>query len=89
MKEMGSEYPKANVAFGWDAVQVLAAALEKAKDPKDGVEVREILESTKGIEICMGDITINPATHRPTTLGMHIAVYDENNKMQILTFVEP
>ena len=89
MKEAGSEYPKANVGFGWDAVQVLAAALEKAKDPKDGVEVREILESTKGIEICMGDITINPATHRPSTLGMYIAVYDENNSMQILTFVEP
>jgi len=89
MEEAGAEYPKANVGFGWDAVQVLAAALAKAEDPTDGVEVRDLLELTEGVEMCMGDITIDPATHRPTTLGMHIAVYDENNEMQILTFVAP
>jgi branched-chain amino acid transport system substrate-binding protein len=89
MKETKSEYPKSNTSFGWDAVQVLAAAMRKAKDPTNGPEVRDLLEKTTDVPICAGKITIDPATHRPSNLGMFIADYDKNNQMRILTFILP
>ena len=85
----GSEYPKANVGFGWDAVQVLVAAMMQAEDPTDGAELRDLLEQTVGVKSTEGTITLDPATHRPSNMGMHIAVYDENNNMTILTYIEP
>ena len=90
MQESGAEYPLANVGFGWDAVQVLAAAMKKAKDPTDGVELRDLLEQTVGVKLCDGrTITLDPKTHRPNNLGMYIADYDENNNIHILTYIEP
>ena len=86
MKETGTDYPAANVCFGWDAVQVLAAAMMKAKDPTNGEEVRGIIESqTRNIPLSVRDITIDPKTHRPNNMGMYIADYDE--KMQARTLV--
>lgn len=89
MQELKSEYPKANTAFGWDAVNVLAEAMKKATDPTNGPEVRALLEQTTELPICHGNITIDPTTHRPNNLGMFIADYDENNQMRILTYILP
>ncbi|MEA4911805.1 MAG: ABC transporter substrate-binding protein [Oscillospiraceae bacterium] len=84
MKDQGTNYPVSNVGFGWDAVQVLANAMRQANDPTDGVEVRDILESsTKDVQLAQTTITIDPATHRPTrAMGMYIATYDDNNTIQ-------
>lgn len=87
MAETGTDYPTSNVGFGWDAMQVLANAMRLAKDPTDGAEVREILETqTIEIESCGGEkITIDPAIHRPTRdMGMYIATYDESDEVTCL-----
>lgn len=89
MEAEGSDYPKVNVAFGWDAVQVLVAAMRKAKDPTDGAELRDLLEQTAGVALADGTITLDPATHRPNNMGMYIADYDENNNIRVLTYIEP
>jgi len=89
MEDQKSEYPKANTAFGWDAVHVLVDAMKKAADPTNGPEVRDLLEKTTELPICHGNITIDPATHRPNNLGMFIADYDENNQIRILKYVLP
>jgi len=89
MEAQKSEYPKANTAFGWDAVHVLVDAMKKAADPTNGPEVRGLLEKTTELPICHGNITIDPATHRPNNLGMFIADYDENNQIRILKYVLP
>ena len=88
MADQGTDYPVSNVGFGWDAVQVLANAMRLAKDPTDGVEVREILETqTKDVELCQGSITIDPATHRPTSdFGMYIATYNEAGEVECVTY---
>jgi len=90
MEEEGADYPKGNVAFGWDAVQVLAAAMMQAEDPTDGVELRDILEQTNGVVLSDGtEITIDPETHRPNNIGMYIADYNEENNIRVLTYIEP
>ncbi len=88
MADQGTDYPVSNVGFGWDAVQVLANAMRLAKDPTDGVEVRDILENqTKDVELCQGSITIDPATHRPTSdFGMYIATYNEAGEVECVTY---
>ena len=90
MAETGTDYPTSNVGFGWDASMVLFNALKQAKDPTDGVEVREILENnTIEVESIGGaKITIDPAIHRPTRdMGMYIATYDENNAVDCLVYL--
>ena len=89
MAAEGADYPKGNVAFGWDAVQVLVAAMLQAEDPTDGVELRDLLAQTDGVVLAEGTITIDPATHRPSNMGMYIADYDENNELRILTYIAP
>jgi len=89
MEEEGADYPKVNVAFGWDAVQVLVAAMMKAADPTDGAELRDLLEGTDGVQLADGTITLDPETHRPSNMGMFIADYDENDNIHILTYIEP
>ncbi len=89
MEAEGADYPKANVAFGWDAVQVLVAAMRQAEDPTDGAELRDILEQTDGVALAERTITIDPSTHRPSNMGMYIAEYDEADELQILTYIEP
>ena len=87
MKDTGTDYPTSNVGFGWDATMVLYNAMLKAKDPTDGVEVRNILENeTKDVQSIGGElITIDPKTHRPTRdMGMYIATYDENDAVDCL-----
>ena len=87
MEETGTNVRIANVGFGWDAMMVLANAMKQAKDPTDGEEVRGILESsTKEVELCGVDkITIDPATHRPTTdMGMYIGWYNANRDLEIV-----
>jgi branched-chain amino acid transport system substrate-binding protein len=90
MEEEGADYPKVNVAFGWDAVQVLVAAMREAEDPTNGAELRDILEQTDGVVLADGtEIRIDLETHRPNNIGMYIADYDENNNIRILTYIEP
>ncbi|NLA82441.1 MAG: ABC transporter substrate-binding protein, partial [Clostridiaceae bacterium] len=89
MEDTGTEYPKTNVGFGWDAMMVLYHALLKAEDPTNGEEVRDILENdTKDVIISSGDkLTIDPSTHRPTLdLGMYIATYDASNELVYLAY---
>lgn len=88
MKDTNTDYPKANVGFGWDAVQVLAHAMRLAEDPTNGAEVRDILETqTIDVPLSVGTITLDPTTHRPNNMGMYIATYDENNDVEILTYI--
>lgn len=90
MKETGTDYPTSNVGFGWDASMVLFNAMKQAKDPTDGEEVRQILESsTKDVESAGGaKITIDPATHRPTRdMGMYIATYDADVNVDCLVYM--
>ena len=90
MADTGTDYPTSNVGFGWDASMVLFNAMKQAKDPTDGVEVREILENnTIEVESIGGaKITIDPAIHRPTRdMGMYIATYDENNAVDCLVYM--
>ena len=89
MEEEGAEYPMFNVGFGWDAVQVLVAAMRKAEDPTDGVELRDLLEQTEGVELTEGTITIDPETHRPNNMGMYISYYDEENIIRAVTYIVP
>jgi len=89
MQETNTASPAANVGFGWDAVQVLAAAMEKASDPTDGEEVAALLSKTSGVLLSSGaTITIDPATHRPNNMGMYIADYDANKNLRIVDFIE-
>lgn len=90
MKETGTDYPTSNVGFGWDASMVLFNAMKQAKDPADGEEVRQILESsTKDVESAGGaKITIDPVTHRPTRdMGMYIATYDADDNVDCLVYM--
>ena len=90
MERTKTEFPSLNVGFGWDAVQVLTAAMRKAKDPQNGEEVRDILENqTKNIPLSVKEITIDPATHRPNNMGMYIADYDANLQARVLTYIMP
>ncbi len=81
MEETGTDYPSGNVGFGWDAVQVLASAMQQAEDPTNGEEVRDILEN-KTVDIESAgevNITLVPETHRPTRdMGMFIVTYNED-----------
>lgn len=89
MADTGTEYPKTNVGFGWDATMVLYHAMLKADDPTNGEEVREILENdTKDVLISNGSkLTIDPATHRPTLdLGMYIATWNDSNEIEYLDY---
>lgn len=90
MEDTGTDYPTSNVGFGWDATMVLVNAMKQAKDPTNGPEVRDILESnTKEVESCGGaKITIDPENHRPTRdMGMYIATYDDNNNVDCLVYM--
>lgn len=87
MEETGTTFRCTNVGFGWDAMMVLANALEQAEDPENGEEVRGILESqTSNVESCGGEkITLDSATHRPTReMKMYVASYNENGEMYYL-----
>ncbi|ADY14007.1 ABC transporter substrate-binding protein [Sphaerochaeta globosa] len=89
MKETGTAAPAANVGFGWDAVQVLAQAMRMAKDPTDGKEVADLLRKTDNVMLSSGStITIDPATHRPSNMGMYIADYDEKLSLRIVDFIK-
>lgn len=89
MKETNTASPAANVGFGWDAVQVLAAAMQKASDPTDGKEVAALLSKTTGVMLSSGStITIDPATHRPNNMGMYIADYDAKKNLRIVDYIE-
>lgn len=88
MAEKGIDYPSANTGFGWDAVQVLAAAMMQCKDPTDGAEIITYLANTKDVLLSGGvTITIDPETHRPNNMGMFIADYDENEELRILSYL--
>jgi len=88
MRETGTLFPSGNVGFGWDAVQVLAAAMRKANDPTNGEEVRNILETqTRNIPLSVRDITIDPKTHRPNNMGMYIADYDNRLQARVLVYI--
>ena len=88
MAETKTEFPAPNVGFGWDAVQVLTAAMRKAKDPTNGEEIRDILENqTKNIPLAVRDITIDPKTHRPNNMGMYIADYDADMNARTLVYI--
>jgi branched-chain amino acid transport system substrate-binding protein len=89
MEEEGADYPMFNVGFGWDAVQVLVAAMQKAEDPTDGVELRDLLEQTDGVKLTEGTITIDPETHRPNNMGVYIAYYDEEDIIRPEKFIVP
>lgn len=89
MEAIDSDYPQANVGFGWDAVQVIAAAMLEADDPTDGAELRDIIAATDGVEISLGPLTLDPETNRAVNLGMYIAEYDEDDNLHILTYMYP
>lgn len=87
MKETGTDAPQCNAGFGWDAVTVLVDAMKKAKDPTNGEEVAALLEKTDGVLLSSGDtITIDAATHRPNNMGMFIADYTADKKLEIVGF---
>ncbi len=89
MAETGTESPQCNVGFGWDAVAVLTEAMKKAKDPTNGEELAQLLANTKGVVLSNGaKIDIDPATHRPSNMGMYIATYDANKQMVICGWEE-
>jgi branched-chain amino acid transport system substrate-binding protein len=84
-----TEAVSTNVGFGWDAAQVLFAAMKKAQDPTNGEELREILENqTKDIPLAERTITLDPKTHRPTNMGMYIADYDDQNQARVLVYIQ-
>ena len=88
MKETGTEYAAANVCFGWDAVQVLVAAMKKASDPTNGEEVSQIIANqTRNVPLSVRDITLDPKTHRPTNMGMYIADYDDKLQARTLVYI--
>jgi branched-chain amino acid transport system substrate-binding protein len=88
MERTNTEYPSGNVGFGWDAVQVLAAAMMKARDPANGEEVRGIIENqTRNVPLSVRDITLDPKTHRPNNMGMYIADYDEKLIARVVTYI--
>ncbi len=89
MEETNTAAPAANVGFGWDAVQVLVHAMRAAENPTDGEEVASLLKQTDGVMLSSGStITIDPATHRPSNMGMYIADYDENLNLRIVDFIK-
>jgi len=88
MRETGTQYPIGNVCFGWDAVQVLTAAMKKAKDPTNGEELRDLIANdTKLVPLSVRDITIDPRTHRPNNMGMYIADFDDKLQARTLVYI--
>jgi branched-chain amino acid transport system substrate-binding protein len=88
MRETGTQYPIGNVCFGWDAVQVLAAAMRKAKDPTNGEELRDLIANdTRHVPLSIRDITIDPRTNRASNMGMYIADYDANLQARTLVYI--
>ena len=73
-----------NAEFGYDDMVVIAEALKKMDDPTDTKGLRDYLEQTTDVQVNSFKISLNPETHRPSSLPIQIASYDENNQMIIV-----
>ncbi len=77
-------YAKVNVCFGYDAVQVIADAMKRAKDPTDSKELKGLIETCKDVATSSGPITINADTHRTVGMPMYIVEYDKDLKITVV-----
>ncbi len=72
--------PVAHAFMGWDAVMVIADAINRAGST-DPVAIAEALATTEGVPGLMDTITISPHTHRP--VGMSLAILKIENQNYI------
>lgn len=83
-----NEEPLINVAFGYDAVKIIANGLMKADDITSGESVAKAIEAhTQNVMTSSGPITINPDTHRPEGMGVYIAKWaSDMSKVELLEY---
>lgn len=84
MEESGMDYYVANAEFGYDDMVIVAEAMLKMEDPTDSVALAAALEQTNEVQLNSCTITLDPETHRPASMPMQIASYDDNNKLVIV-----
>jgi branched-chain amino acid transport system substrate-binding protein len=70
-----NEEPRLHSFSGYDDVGIICDAIRRARSD-DPEKVREALEATKGFKGTVGDITIDPATHRPVGLALAILKFE-------------
>lgn len=81
------ESPLPNAAFGYDNICLVANALSKVDDVSDSVKINDAIEKqTKEVMTSSGPITINPETHRPEGMGVYIATYTPERKIELLEY---
>lgn len=69
------EEPRLHSFSGYDDVGIIADAIARAGSA-DPEKVRDALEVTKGFKGTVGDITFDPATHRPVGLALAILRFE-------------
>ena len=72
--------------YGYDAFQVLMAAIEKAgsDDPK---AIRDALEGLSGVQGCVGEVSLNAETHN--TIRTVAIMTVENGAFKTLELYAP
>jgi len=80
----GMNYYVGNSEFGYDDMVVVAEALKMMEDPTDSASLNQYLEKITDVQVNSFKISLNPETHRPSSLPMQIATYDENKNLKIV-----
>ena len=80
----GMNYYVGNSEFGYDDMVVVAEALKMMEDPTDSASLNRYLEKITDVQVNSFKISLNPETHRPSSLPMQIATYDENKNLKIV-----
>lgn len=84
MNASGMNYFVANAEFGYDDMVIVAEAMLTMEDPTDSAALAAALEKTTDVQVNSCTISLDPATHRPSSLPMQIASYNENNELVIV-----
>lgn len=74
--------------FGYDNILVIAEAIKKA-GKVDPEAVRDALENIKDVKGYTGNISIDPATHRPLGLSMWIMKIDKGKYVSVEKYLPP
>ena len=77
-----------NCEFGYDDMVVIAEAMKKMDDPTDTAGLKDYLEQTVDVQCNSFKITLDPETHRPSSLPVQIATYGDDNQIMIVDTYE-
>ena len=71
--------------LGYDVVMIAKQCIEQA-GLEDAAALRSAIEGVKGYEGLTGKVTIDPATHMPTGMGMFMYTYDNQTPVMLEEF---